>query len=308
MARKTYREDDIVIVLAEGEESQTVGTVLDARKYPRKTMKSLFDEKLVLLNGRKTNPKDLMGAGDELRLQMPKEKLDHEPEPMDLSVLYEDHDLLIVDKPAGLTVNSPGQVSLATGLAHYFKEQGIKRKIRFLNRLDRDTSGCIAIAKSGLAQGLYQQQMDANVFKKYYRANVEGNVWATDLNDSMDYVEVTDICNILTKQCSTTYSLTFPMGRADDGIHQEVRPDGKETRTDFEVLDFDGDRDETKVQVELFTGRTHQIRVAFSQIGHPLVGDVLYGAKETGQPFCLRAHKVSFRHMRTGEAVTVEAD
>ena len=85
-------------------------------------------------------------------------KIDHEPIEMNLHILYEDDDLLIVDKPAGVTVNSKDQVSLANGVAYYFKEHGIKRKVRFLNRLDRDTTGCIVIAKSGLAQSLYQQQ------------------------------------------------------------------------------------------------------------------------------------------------------
>ena len=226
---------------------------------------------------------------------MAKEKIDHEPIAMDLHILYEDDDLLIVDKPAGVTVNSKDQVSLANGIAHYFMEHGIKRKVRFLNRLDRDTTGCIVIAKSGLAQSLYQQQMDDNTFEKWYMAIVEGLVE------------------------SDSDSLVLSMDRSIDSIHYEVNSKGKETRTDFTVLHrypngvVDnsvhnlGNQPCTAVAVRLYTGKTHQIRVAFSHIGHPLLGDTLYGAKSTGEPFALRAIKVIFTHMRSGDRITVQA-
>lgn len=334
MARKTHRPDDILwTVTAEDidaarseKQDVTLGEVLDT-KYPRKSLVKLFEEKLIHINGHKATPKDVISEGDEIWIAMAKEKIDHEPIEMNLHILYEDDDLLIVDKPAGVTVNSKGQVSLANGVAHYFKENGIKRKVRFLNRLDRDTTGCIAIAKSGLAQSLYQQQMDDNAFEKWYMATVEGIVEADE------------------------DSLVLSMERSADGIHYEVNPKGKETRTDYSVLcrhqsqpvdksvnkspnsvdmsqenvdielqnvDKHGANVDksvhnsskcgyTEVLVRLYTGKTHQIRVAFSHIGHPLVGDTLYGAQPTGQPFQLRAQKVVFTHMRTGERITVTA-
>lgn len=334
MARKTHRPDDILwtvtaadIDAARSEKQDiTLGAVLDTR-YPRKSLVKLFEEKLIHINGHKATPKDVISEGDEIWIAMAKEKIDHEPIEMELHVLYEDDDLLIVDKPAGVTVNSKDQVSLANGVAYYFKENGIKRKVRFLNRLDRDTTGCIVIAKSGLAQSLYQQQMDDNTFEKWYMAAVEG------------IVEV------------DADSLVLPMDRSTDGIHYEVNPKGKETRTDYSVLcrhpsqpvdnsvhklvnsvdiaqenvdielqnvDKHGANVDksvhnsqkcgyTEVLVRLYTGKTHQIRVAFSHIGHPLVGDTLYGAQPTGQPFQLRAQKVVFTHMRTGERITVTA-
>jgi len=334
MARKTHRPDDILwtvtaadIDAARSEKQDiTLGEVLDT-KYPRKSLVKLFEEKLIHINGHKATPKDVISEGDEIWIAMAKEKIDHEPIEMNLHILYEDDDLLIVDKPAGVTVNSKDQVSLANGVAFYFKEHGIKRKVRFLNRLDRDTTGCIVIAKSGLAQSLYQQQMDDNTFEKWYMATVEG------------IVEVDED------------SLVLSMERSDDGIHYEVNPKGKETRTDYSVLyrhssqpvdnsvnksknsvdiasknvdielsdvDKSGQNVDksvynsqecgyTEVLVRLYTGKTHQIRVAFSHIGHPLVGDTLYGAQPTGQPFQLRAQKVVFTHMRTGERITVTA-
>lgn len=302
MARKTHRPDDILwtvtaadIDAARSEKQDvTLGAVLDT-KYPRKSLVKLFEEKLIHINGHKATPKDVISEGDEIWIAMAKEKIDHEPIEMNLHILYEDDDLLIVDKPAGVTVNSKDLVSLANGVAYYFKENGIKRKVRFLNRLDRDTTGCIVIAKSGLAQSLYQQQMDDNTFEKWYMATVEGIVEGDE------------------------DSLVLSMERSADGIHYEVNPKGKETRTDYSVLcrhqsqpvDNSVNKSQecgyTEVLVRLYTGKTHQIRVAFSHIGHPLVGDTLYGAQPTGQPFQLRAQKVVFTHMRTGERITVTA-
>lgn len=352
MARKTHRPDDILwtvtaadleavhtnklAVVKPSKKQETVkmsdavdislGEVLDTR-YPRKSLVKLFEEKLIHINGHKATPQDVVSEGDEIWIAMAKEKIDYEPMEMDLHILYEDDDLLIVDKPAGVTVNSKDQVSLANSVAYYFKEHGIKRKVRFLNRLDRDTTGCIVIAKSGLAQSLYQQQMDDNTFEKWYMATVEG------------IVEVDED------------SLVLPMERSTDGIHYEVNPKGKETRTDYSVLcrhqsqsvdnsvnksknsvdiasknvdielqnvdKYGANVDKsvhnsrksgyTEVLVRLYTGKTHQIRVAFSHIGHPLVGDTLYGAQPTGQPFQLRAQKVVFTHIRTGERITVTA-
>ena len=334
MARKTHRPDDILwtVTAADLETARrdkqdvTLGEVLDTQ-YPRKSLVKLFEEKLVHINGHKATPKDVISEGDEIWIAMAKEKIDYEPIEMDLHILYEDDDLLIVDKPAGVTVNSKDQVSIANGVAYYFKEHGIKRKVRFLNRLDRDTTGCIVIAKSGLAQSLYQQQMDDNTFEKWYMATVEGIVEAD------------------------ADSLVLSMERSADGIHYEVNSKGKETRTDYSVLcrhqsqpvdnsvnkspnsvDITSNNVDielqnvdkssqnvdksvykslkcgyTEVLVRLYTGKTHQIRVAFSHIGHPLVGDTLYGAQPTGQPFQLRAQKVVFTHMRTGERITVTA-
>lgn len=352
MARKTHRPDDILwtvtaadleavhtnklAVVKPSKKQETVkmsdavdislGEVLDTR-YPRKSLVKLFEEKLIHINGHKATPKDVVSEGDEIWIAMAKEKIDYEPMEMDLHILYEDDDLLIVDKPTGVTVNSKDQVSLANSVAYYFKEHGIKRKVRFLNRLDRDTTGCIVIAKSGLAQSLYQQQMDDNTFEKWYMATVEG------------IVEVDED------------SLVLPMERSTDGIHYEVNPKGKETRTDYSVLcrhqsqsvdnsvnksknsvdiasknvdielqnvdKYGANVDKsvhnsrksgyTEVLVRLYTGKTHQIRVAFSHIGHPLAGDTLYGAQSTGQYFQLRAQKVVFTHIRTGERITVTA-
>ncbi|WP_307986624.1 RluA family pseudouridine synthase [uncultured Veillonella sp.] len=317
MSRKTYRPDDVCFLLRPEDVAagiETVGAWLDEKHMARSVMKKMFQEKLVLLNGKKTNPKETVALNDELRLQMPKEKLDYDPVPMELVILYEDEELLILDKPVGITVNSRGQVSLANGVAQYFLDNGIKRKVRFLNRLDRDTSGCIVIAKSALAQSFYQQQIEDQRFEKWYSTVVQGVLTDTNI-------------------------VELPMARGDDGIHYEVREDGKPTRTVyngtgvFEEVEGDeiGDVKSTSyrevsadelatmseaeqaelvstVDIRLYTGKTHQIRVAMAHLGHPLVGDALYSNERSGRTYELRARRVVFTSLRTGEIVTVSAD
>lgn len=317
MSRKTYRPDDVCFLLRPEDVAagiETVGAWLDEKHMARSVMKKLFQEKMVLLNGKKTNLKETVVLNDELRLQMPKEKLDYDPVPMELVILYEDEELLILDKPVGITVNSRGQVSLANGVAQYFLDNGIKRKVRFLNRLDRDTSGCIVIAKSALAQSFYQQQIEDQRFEKWYSTVVQGVLTDTNI-------------------------VELPMARGDDGIHYEVREDGKPTRTVyngtgvFEEVEGDeiGDVKSTSyrevsadelatmseaeqaelvstVDIRLYTGKTHQIRVAMAHLGHPLVGDALYGNERSGRTYELRARRVVFTSLRTGEIVTVSAD
>lgn len=317
MSRKTYRSDDVCFLFRPEDTMagiETVGAWLDAKQMSRSVMKTLFQEKLVLLNGKKTNPKEAVALNDELRLQMPKEKIDYDPVPMDLVILYEDEELLILDKPVGITVNSKGQVSLANGVAQYFKDNGIKRKVRFLNRLDRDTSGCIVIAKSALAQSFYQQQIEDQRFEKWYSTVVQGVLLDTNI-------------------------VELPMARGEDGIHYEVRQGGKPTRTVYngtgvfeeitgdaigdvaattyrEVSDDElavmSEADKAKlvstVDIRLYTGKTHQIRVAMAHLGHPLVGDVLYGNERAGRTYELRARRVVFTSLRTGQIVTVSAD
>lgn len=310
MARKTYRPDDLCFLFSSLDQEANISTVgewLDAKQMARRAMKKLFEEKLVLLNGKKTNPKVPVTIGDELRLQMLKEKLDYAPEAMELHILYEDEDLLVLNKPKGITVNSEGQVSLANGVAHYFKEQGIKRKVRFLNRLDRDTSGCIVIAKSAVAQAFYQQQMEEQIFEKWYHTKVEGLLEGTRIID-------------------------LPMKRGDDGIHRVVSSDGKMTRTAYKaegvyhveaigegwlekklglqelanVTEEMKSQLVTHVDIRLYTGKTHQIRVTMAHLGHPLVGDALYGRAIPGQTYSLVAKRIVFTSLRTGQIVSVE--
>ena len=294
----------------------TLGEWLDAHQFPRKTMKELFGAKAVRLEGQLCTAKSELSEGMALEMIPLKERIDHDPIEMPLTIAYEDEDILVVDKPSGLTMNSKGQVSLANGVAHYFKIHKIYGKVRFLNRLDRDASGLVVVAKHGLAQHFYQLQMDDNRLEKWYRATVQGRL-----------VQPHEM-------------LKLPIRKSADGIHQEVHPEGVMTKTEYEVLSYDATQDTTDVRIRLWTGKTHQIRVTMAHIGHPLVHDPLYAdermlepkqsalgvddaqchkglqqevisaakgqIEDIGKTFSLRAYRLVCYHMRTGEQIVVE--
>ena len=299
---------------------RTVGEWLDVYQFPRKTMKDLFGAKGVRLDGQICTAKSGLSQGMVLEVIPLKERIDHDPIEMPLTIAYEDEDILIVDKPSGITMNSKGQVSLANGVAHYFKEHKIYGKVRFLNRLDRDTSGLVVVAKHGLAQHYYQLQMDDNRLEKWYRATVKGRV-----EQSQGVLEVS-------------------LRKSADGIHQEVHSEGTMTKTEYEVLSYDENQDTTEVRIRLWTGKTHQIRVTMAHIGHPLAHDPLYAdaqaveykqgalgmdtiqahtsvqndsentakvreqvpVQNAEKTFTLRAYRLVCYHMRTGEQIVVE--
>ena len=294
----------------------TLGEWLDTHQFPRKTMKDLFAAKGVRLDGQLCTAKSELSEGMVLEIIPLKERIDHDPIEMPLTIAYEDEDILVVDKPSGVTMNSKGQVSLANGVAHYFKVHKIYGKVRFLNRLDRDTSGFVVVAKHGLAQHFYQRQMDDNRLEKWYQATVQGR---------------------LAQQHEV---LELPIHKSADGIHQEVHPEGVMTKTEYEVLYYDAAQDTTDVRIRLWTGKTHQIRVTMAHIGHPLVHDSLYAdggvlesrqstvendeaqcykglqqevtstvngeVEDIGKTFALRAHRLVCYHMRTEEQIIVE--
>ena len=290
----------------------TLGEWLDIH---RKTMKELFGAKAVRLDGQLCTAKSELSQGMVLEIIPLKERIDHDPIEIPLTIAYEDEDILIVDKASGITMNSKGQVSLAHGVADYFKIHKIYGKVRFLNRLDRDTSGLVVVAKHGLAQHFYQQQMDDKRLEKWYRATVQGR-----LEQAHEVLEL-------------------PIRKSADGIHQEVHPEGVMTKTEYEVLHYDAAQDTTDVRIRLWTGKTHQIRVTMAHIGHPLVHDPLYADGETMESkrgafraddaqyhkglhqkvthiemleqdrektFTLRAYRLVCYHMRTGQQIVVE--
>ena len=292
----------------------TLGEWLDAHQFPRKTMKDLFAAKGVRLDGQLCTAKWELSQGMVLEIIPLKEHIDHDPIDMPLTIAYEDEDILIVDKASGITMNSKGQVSLANGVAHYFKTHKIYGKVRFLNRLDRDTSGLVVVAKHGLAQHYYQRQMDDNLLEKWYRAKVQGRL-----------AQMHEV-------------LELPIRKSVDGIHQEVHPEGVMTKTEYEVLSYDATQDTTDVRIRLWTGKTHQIRVTMAHIGHPLVHDPLYAnegvlkskqsalgiddaqchkellqevantskIQDREKTFALRAYRLVCYHMRTGVQIVVE--
>ena len=175
-----------------------------------------------------------------------------------LDIVYEDGDLLILNKAPGVPVHpGPGHYNDTLGnfLMDYYQKQGIEADFHPVHRLDRGTSGLMVAAKHPHAQDVLRQQLHTGAFRRRYLAVCHG---APD--PAMGVIDA-------------------PIGPVEDSlIRRQVRPDGDAARTRYQVVDTV--RDLALLQLELDTGRTHQIRVHLSHIGHPLAGDFLYGTEE----------------------------
>lgn len=216
-----------------------------------------------------SNNQDLK-EGDLLKIPIEDEKLDYDPIEGKLNIVYEDCDILVVDKAANLTVNSKGQESLANHLAYYFQENNIKSKIRLVNRLDMNTSGLLMVAKNPYAFAYYQKQIEDNNFFKYYLAVVEGNVK-------------------IDKTIKTKLSYNENMKRYD------VANEGKLAISHFKTIDYDQKNNISYIRADIKTGKTHQIRSQLSYLGHPIIGDKLYGSNIEMDRFLLHCYEIKFQ-------------
>lgn len=210
------------------------------------------------------------------------------PEYGDLDILFEDNHMLIVNKPSGIPThpNEDGQTgTLANLIAYHYQVNGEIGKVRHVHRLDQDTSGAIVFAKHRLAHAILDQQLEKKTLKRTYTAMVEGNLKAKK------------------------GTIDSPIGR--DRSHptrRRVSLSGQTAVTHFNVIASNAKERLTLVELELETGRTHQIRVHMASIGHPLTGDALYGGgSKLLNRQALHAKKVQAVHPITGELIVAEA-
>mgnify|MGYP000264338876 CR=1 FL=1 len=259
----------------------------------RSALQGLVADGHVLCNGKSIAKSLKLKAGDTILLEIPDAKpIEAVPQDIPLDIVYEDDHLLVVNKPKGMVVHpAPGNPdgTLVNALLWHCKGSlsGIGGEIRpgIVHRIDRDTSGLLIAAKNDYAhQALATQLQDHSLYREYEAVCVGG------LREDGGTVDA-------------------PIGRHPTD-RKKMCVDWKNGRpavTHWTVLErFPG---YTHIQCRLETGRTHQIRVHLASIGHPLLGDVVYGAKKpvpglAGQ--CLHARRLSFVHPRTGERVTVE--
>lgn len=252
--------------------------------YTRSQLKKMIDDGNIKVNGdvKKANYK--VNLGDEITFDKPEvKKLSLEPENIPLDIVYEDDDVIVVNKPQGMVVHpSPGHFehTLVNALLYHSPLSTINGTYRpgIVHRIDKDTSGLLMVAKNDMAHQSLAKQLKDKTNTREYIALVHGNI----------------------KEDSGT--IDAPLGRSKvDRKKQAVVKDGRNAVTHFEVLKRYGDY--TLVKCVLETGRTHQIRVHMKCIGHPLVGDQLYGPRKTlgnsGQ--FLHAEKLGFVHPRTNE-------
>ena len=259
----------------------------------RSAAQRLLEEGRAACAGRPVKKNDRLEPGQELELTLPDpEPVELLPQDIPLDVVYEDGDVIVVNKPVGMVVHpAPGHPdgTLVNALLYHCGDSlsGINGELRpgIVHRIDRDTSGLIIAAKNDAAHLALAEQLQDHTLYREYEA----------------------VCVGTLREDSGT--VDAPIGRHPvDRKRMAVDPrNGRPAVTHWSVLGrYPG---HTHIRCRLETGRTHQIRVHLSSIGHPLLGDTVYGAKKpvpglAGQ--CLHARRLSFIHPRTGERVTVE--
>ncbi len=255
----------------------------------------LIDSGNVLLNGKKSKKSASVAKDDKITVEMPQlSEPEAVPQDIPLNIVYEDDDLLVVDKPKGMVVHpAPGNPdgTLVNALLFHCKGKlsGINGVLRpgIVHRIDKDTSGLLIVAKNDASHRCLSEQIKEHSFTREYRAVVYGNV----KNDSG--------------------RIDAPIGRDPKNRQRMavVYVNSKPAVTHYEVLKrYEGF---TFMRFRLETGRTHQIRVHMASIGHPLAGDPLYGPRKVitelnGQ--CLHAGLIGFIHPTTGEYMEFSSD
>ena len=280
--------------------ADTAGERLDAflarcaENLSRSAAQKLIEEGHVLRNGRPGKKNDKLNIGDSVEYTIPEPKaVDIAPKEIPLDIVYEDEDVLVINKPKGLVVHpAAGHLddTLVNGLLYAMGDElsGINGELRpgIVHRIDKDTSGLLAVAKNDLAHAVLASQLKDHTMARTYEAIVCGSF----------------------REDSGT--VDAPIGRhpTDRKKMCVTQRNSKDAVTHWEVVKRY--RGYTHIRCRLETGRTHQIRVHMAHIGHPILGDTVYGHKkpELGQDSqCLHAGALCFRHPRDGRPVMVFA-
>lgn len=261
----------------------------------RSAAQKLIEEGLVTRNGKRPKKNDKLSPGDKIEYSLPEAKpVDIAPTEMPLDIVYEDDDLLVINKPKGLVVHPAAghqDDTLVNGLLYALGDDlsGINGELRpgIVHRIDKDTSGLLAVAKNDLAHAMLASQLKDHTMARTYEAIVVGSF----------------------REDSGT--VDAPIGRhpSDRKKMCVTERNSKNAVTHWEVITRY--RGYTHIRCRLETGRTHQIRVHMAHIGHPILGDTVYGRKkpELGQSSqCLHAAVLCFQHPRDGHLVVTYAD
>ena len=281
-------------LIVENEESKRIDAYISENtEYSRTAVQRLIEENKITVNGKKEKASYKVQNGDKIEIEEePAKEIELKAQDIPLEILYEDNDIIVVNKPKGMVVhpaNGNPDGTLVNAIMSICKDSlsGIGGEIRpgIVHRLDKNTSGAIIIAKNDKAHINLSEQLKNHEIKKTYIALVRGIV----------------------KENNAT--INMPIGRSKkDRKKMDVDKNGKEAITHFKVLKRY--QDCTLLEINIETGRTHQIRVHLSHIGYPIIGDEVYSNGKNkwnieGQ--CLHAKSLDFKHPITGKNMHIEA-
>lgn len=263
--------------------NKTIEQFLKAQEYPHQAIVQLKRTREgILRNDVWAYTSEKLEAGDALSLHLVEDETDTSIQPLyvPLEIIYEDEDLLVINKPANMPIHpsmNHHEDTLANGLLYYFQEKNENFTFRCINRLDRDTSGLTIVAKHLLSAGILSRQVSKKEIRRTYRAICKGLVDETGTIDA-------------------------PIARVHNStIERWVNFEtGERAVTHYKRVSYCEEKDLSLVELQLETGRTHQIRVHMKHIGHPIIGDFLYNPDFT---YCnrqaLHSYQLSFIHPLT---------
>ena len=270
----------------------SINQVLSELEISTRLKNKLIKSKAILYNGFFVDTRTIAKIGDVITilLDTPEDNSNIVPTKMDLNIVYEDEHILAIHKPAGIAVH-PSILhfddSLSNGVRYYFDSINLRKKIRPVNRIDLNTSGLVLFAKNEYIQECLIKQMATNCFEKTYLCLVRNNL--TSKNGIIDY----------------------PIARKENSIIERcVSYNGQSAITHYNVIkEF---KSYSLVECKLETGRTHQIRVHFSYIGNPLLGDTLYNTWNDVNLLinrqALHSYKMEFIHPILKKKLLLEAE
>ena len=286
MFRKEQQKYNVISYTCD-EECTLKEILLDKLQFSVRSLSKMKREQSILVNGNFTKPSTKIKKGDLIEVKIEEDMANFEPQDLNLDILYDDFDIIMVNKPPFMVVHptkSHNDKTIANGVTDYIIKQNEKVKIRFVNRLDMNTSGLVIVAKNAYAHHTLSLDMGENKVEKKYITVVKG---------------------IVKDEFGT---INAPIYRpTEDSVKRVVDERGQASVTHYKVLERLNDA--TVLEVKLETGRTHQIRVHMAYIGHGIIGDELYGYVDEAliNRQALHAYSLVFEQPRTKEELKFEA-